>query len=117
MSSAVRRSREPERPAAREPLDGLDGAGQQRQPLAVARLHAADDFGVDLLRRLREPELLVHVARPFERAHPHHVALRPVVPAAAALPRELLPFRVPDLLRVQEQPIQVEDDGVDHSER
>jgi hypothetical protein len=38
------------------------------------------------------------------------------VPAAATLGGELLPRLVPDVLRVDEHPVQVEDDGVDHSE-
>jgi hypothetical protein len=53
------------------------------------------------------------MAWPFERAHAHHVGLRPVVPAPAALARERLAHLVPDVLRVQEDSVQVEDDRLD----
>ena len=61
--------------------------GDQRQPLAVPRLHAPHDLVGDLLRLLGHAELVVHVPRPLERAHPHHRPLRLVVVAAAALAR------------------------------
>jgi hypothetical protein len=39
------------------------------------------------------------------------------VPAAAALADEVLADLVPELLRVEQQPVQVEDDRVDQSDR
>ena len=88
----------------------------QRQRLAVAREQPPDDLVADLLRRLGEPDLVVHVARPLGRAHPHHRRLRALVPAAAALLRQLLAHVVPDLLRVDDHAVEVEDDGLDHGE-
>jgi hypothetical protein len=57
----------------------------------------------------------VHVARPFERAHAHHRPLRRLVVAGAALAGEGLPDLVPDLLRLDEHAVEVEDDGLDHA--
>ena len=76
---------------------------------------APDDLGADLLRRLAEPDHVVHVARPLRRAHAHHVPLRALVPAAAALAGELLAYLVPDLLGVEKHAVEVEDDGLDHT--
>ena len=42
----------------------------------IALEHAPHDLGVDLVRLLRQPELVVHVARPLGRAHSHHRPLR-----------------------------------------
>ena len=72
-----------------------------------------DDLVADLLRRLREADHVVHIARPFERAHPHHVRLCLVVPAPVALARELLSNLAPHVLRVDQHAVQVEDDCVD----
>ena len=72
-------------------------------------------LGRDLVGPVREPEFVVHVARPLERAHAHHVRLRAVVPAPASLAYERLANRVPDLLGVEEQPVEVEDDAVDQT--
>jgi hypothetical protein len=58
----------------------------------------------------------VHVARPLLRAHPHHVALRLLVPAAAAFPGKLLPYLVPNLLGVEQETVHVEDDSLDHAD-
>ena len=82
--------------------------------MPIPILHPLDDDPVQLLGRLREPELVVEVARPLRGAHPHHVRLRTVVPAAAALADQTLAHLVPDLLRVQEQAVEVEDDSVGH---
>src|SRR5207302_537390 len=99
----------------REPLDCLDRAGEERQPLAVALAHPPDDLGADLLGWLAEPDHVVHVARPTRRAHAHPVPLRALAPAAAALARELLADLVPELLGVEEDAVEVEDDGLDHT--
>ena len=82
--------------------------------LAVEVAHPADHLIVDLLRGLRQAELVVQVPRPLVGAHSHHVPLRLLVPAPAALADELLARRVPDLLGVDQDSVEVEDDGVDH---
>ena len=84
-----------ERERGRQARDRLDGARDQRQALAVPLEHPPDDLVVDLLRRLGEAELVVHVARPLGRAHAHHRGLRAVVPAPAALAHELPRARRP----------------------
>ena len=76
-----------------------------------------DDLGGDLLGRVGHFELVVHVARPFGRAHAHHVSLRALVPAAAALAYEFLAGSVPDLFRVEQKTVEVEDDAVGHKAR
>ena len=96
-----------------EPLDGLDGAVDQRQPLPVAREHAAHHLGGDLVGLVGHAELLVQVARPFVRAHAHHRALCLLVVAAAALEHERSAHLVPDLLRLDEHAVQVEHDRLD----
>ena len=85
-----------------ESFDRLARAREQRQVLAVEVAHPADDLLVDLLRRLRQAELVVQVPRPLVRAHSHHVPLGMLVPAPAALADELLARRVPDLLGVDQ---------------
>ena len=94
--------------------DGLRGAVDERELLPIPILHPLDDDPVQLLGRLREPELVVEVLRPLRGAHPHHVRLRAVVPAATALADQTLAHLVPDLLGVEEQAVEVEDDGFDH---
>ena len=42
-------------------------------------------------------------------------ALRALVPAPAALARELLAHLVPDLLGVEQDAVEVEDDRLDHA--
>ena len=111
---AVRGRGQPERPAGGEPLDRLPGAGERRQVLAVGRGQPLDHFTVDLLGCRRQADRLVHVTRPLVRAHAHHVPLRGVVPAAAALPGQLLARLIPDLFRVEQHAVEVEDDGLDH---
>ena len=51
------------------------------------------------------------MAWPLGRAHAHHLPLGAFVPAATALPRELFAGRVPNVLGVDEDAVQVEDDG------
>ena len=58
--------------------------------------------------------IVVEVPRPFLGAHTHHVRLRAVVPAGAPLADEPLAHLVPDLLGVEQQAVEVEDDGLDH---
>src|SRR5690606_31460236 len=82
-------------PARGERRDGLAGAVDERQVLAVAALEPRDDGPVDLLGRQVDAELLVDVARPLRRAHPHHRLGRPGPPGAAALADDLAPRSVP----------------------
>jgi hypothetical protein len=112
---AVRGGREAQAPPARETLDGLARSGDGRQKLAVKLSQAANDLAADLLGRLGQADHVVHVPGPLERAHAHHVPLGVLVPAAAMLPCELLAGLVPDLLRVEEDAVEVEDDGLGHS--
>ena len=56
-------------------------------------------------------------ARPLRRAHPHHVRLRALGPAAAELTGERLAHLVPQLLGVEQQAVEVEDDGVGQTGR
>src|SRR5262249_19080090 len=95
---AVRRRREPEDEVGREPPYGLDGARQPRRPGLVTLEHALDDQAVDLLRQLGEADAVVHVTRPLRRAHPHHVALRTLVPVTAAFAGQRFPHLVPQRL-------------------
>ena len=111
---AVRRRRKPERMAFRDAPHRVERAREPGRSRGVAVEHPLDDDPVDLFRRLVEPDAVVHVARPFGRAHPHHVPLRAVVPVPAALRRELLAHAVPDLLGVDEHAVHVEDDCADH---
>src|SRR5205814_9647414 len=84
----------------------------QRQVRLVRGEHPPDDLGVDLVRLVRDIGRLVQVARPLARAHAHHRPLHLVVVAAAALAHESLAHLVPDLLRLDEHAVEVEDDGV-----
>ena len=81
----------------------LDGAVDQRQLARDSARASARRRAVDLLRRLGQPDRSCMYARPLGRAHAHHVPLRAVVPAAAALARELLADLVPDLLAVEQR--------------
>ena len=98
----------------REPFDGRDCAGHEREALAIAHAHPAHDLRVDLVGRLGEADGLVHVLRPLGRAHPHHVPLRALVPAPAPLTRDPS-RRVPDRLRVEQDSVHVEDDCLDQA--
>ena len=82
--------------------------------LAKELLPALDHLAVDLLRRLRQLDPLVHVLRPLGRAHAHHLPLGALVPAPAAFSCELFAGRVPDVLGVDENAVQVEDHSPDH---
>ena len=84
-----------------EPTDRLQGAGNERQVLPVERFEPAHDLGRDLLGRLGQAELVVHVPRPLVRAHAHHRPLRTLVPAPAALLHELSSRLAPDLFGVE----------------
>ena len=73
------------------------------------------DLGVDRVGLVRDAGAVVEVPRPFAGAHAHHRPLHLGVVAAAALAHVRLAHRVPDLLRVQQHAVEVEDRGVDHS--
>ena len=59
----------------------------------------------------------MHVSRPFRRAHAHHRALGFRVVASGALADERAADLVPDFLALEDHPVEVEDDGIDHNER
>src|SRR5437016_7241908 len=113
----VRRRRDAEPPVRRETLHRVDGAVDQRQTFRVTGEHPAHDLTVDLLGRLREADHFMQVARPFGRAHPHHVRLRLRAPATTAFARETLAHLVPQFLAVDDDPVEVEHDRVDHAGR
>ena len=58
----------------------------------------------------------MHVARPLGGAHAHHLLLRALVPAAAGVPDQPLANRRPRGLGVDQDPVEVEDDGVDRGQ-
>ena len=97
------------RPPRRAP--GISGSA-----LPVAREHPPTTSAADLLRRLGQPDHLVHVARPLGRAHAHHVraargrasARRARAPAASRTSSQ-------SRSRVEQHPVEVEDDRLDHS--
>ena len=91
------------------------GAGQQRQPLLVALEHVRDDAVGDLVRLERDAELVAHVARPLGRAHAEHGLRRPVRPLEAVLGGERPAAAVPGGLRVEQEAVEVEDDGADQA--
>src|SRR5262249_22700405 len=113
----VRRRGDAERPAGGQPPDRLLGARDQRQALAVARLHPLDHLGRDLVRRLRPAHPLLHVPPPLRPPQPILRARRPGVVPAAAPRAERLAHAVPDLLRLDQDAAEVEDDRLDHTVR
>jgi hypothetical protein len=76
-----------------------------------------DDVLRDPRRLVGHAQLVVDEARPLDRAHPHHRPLRLGVVAAAALADVGLAHLVPELLRLDDHAVEVEDDGLDHSAR
>ena len=104
-----------ERPPLADPSHGLERAGHERQPLAVQSLEPFHDLRRDLLGRIRHAEHVAHVPRPLRRAHAHHGPLRVVTPATAAFLGDLAPRLVPQLLGVEQDAVEIEDDGLDHS--
>ena len=112
---AVRRGRQSQGPAGGEPVDRFACARNDRKVLAIELRHPLDDLPADLLGRLGKADHVMHVARPLQGAHAHHVPLGVLVPAAAALLGELLAGLVPHLLGVEQDAVEVEDDRLDHS--
>ena len=111
----IRRRGNREREGACKSADCFDRAGNERQCRSVAVEHAAHDFVVDLLRRLGQTELLVHVPRPFTRAHAHHRPLCLGRVAPAPVGDEPLAHLVPHLFGVDDHAVHVEYDRLDHS--
>ena len=116
ISSRFEDEASPSGNAAASRGDRVERSREPGRARGVAVEHPLDDEPVDLRGRLGEPDPVVHVARPLGRAHPHHVPLGALVPVAAALVRELFAHLVPDLLGVDEHPVEVEDDRGDHSD-
>ena len=115
MTSLVGGRGERERPARGDPRDRLLGAGEERQPLRVALEHVRDDAVGDLLRLERDAQLVAHVARPLGRAHAEHRLRRAVGPRAAVLGDQRPAPAVPGGLRVEQEAVEVEDDGADQA--
>ena len=111
---AVRGRGEPERPARRKLVDGLDRAGEERQRLAVGGENPLQHLLGDLVGLEVDTELLGDVPRPLRRALALHVARRRIGPGATALADQLPPGRVPGPLGVEQDSVHVEDDGFDH---
>ena len=108
-------AREPERPARREPLDRLARAVEQRQPLAVPGEQAPHDLGVDLARVTVDLQVVAHVDRPLRRAHAEHRPVGLVLPRAAPLFVSVALGVPPRRLGVEQDAVEVEDDGVDQA--
>src|SRR6185437_10077678 len=87
--------------------------GNQRQVLPVGAEHATHDLRVDRLRLVGHARALVQEARPLGRAHAHHRALHFSVVAAPALADVPFAHLVPDLLRLHQHAVEVEDDRLD----
>ncbi len=77
--------------------------------------HVRDDAVGDLRRLERDAELLVDVPRPLERAHAEHRLRRAVGPVEAVLGDERPAPAVPGGLRVEQEAVEVEDDGADQA--
>ena len=89
--------------------------GDQAAGVRDRARQAPHDLVRDLLGRKADVELVVHVPRPFRRAHAHHRARGFLRPGAAVLMGDFLARRRPDLLGVDENAIEVEDDRCDHA--
>jgi hypothetical protein len=106
----VRGRREGQREGIRSPPHRRDRARQQRQLAPVGLEHPLDDFAVDRVRVVRHACVVMQVPRPLGRAHSHHRPLHRLVIPAAALAHVALAHRVPDLLRLEQHSVEVEDD-------
>src|SRR5262245_29673744 len=80
---------------------------------AVAVRHQLDDVRVHLLGRPRDTEVVGEVGGPFLRAHAHHRPLRLFVIASAEAHDVVAAYLVPDLLRLDQHAVEVEDDSLD----
>ena len=107
---AVRRGGKAERPALGARPHGLDRAVDDREVRAVRVEQAGDDLGVDVLRIERDPDLVVHVARPLGRAHAEHRFRRVRRPGPAVRGGEHAAGGVPGLLGIDEHAVEVEHD-------
>jgi hypothetical protein len=111
---AVGRRRDGQRVGGGQLLHRRGRAGQQRQVVAVALGHGGDDGAADLVGGLLDAQLVVQVGLPLGRAHALHrgrgrVGIRP--PGGH---HDGPSGRVPALLGVDQHPVHVEDDGIDH---
>ena len=114
---AVGRGCERQAERAGEPLDGFDRAVDERELVRIPRLHPPHDLVVDLAPATPTSPMTSCMYRDHSgRAHAHHVRLRALVPAPAALARELLAHLVPHVLGVDEHAVEVEDDRLDRAQ-
>ena len=87
--------------------------GSSGMPLPVDLEQPLDDLRVDLLRLPIDRELVAHVGRPLRRAHPEHRAAGLLLPGPAPLVDDGTLRGEPGRLRVEQDTVEVEDDGVD----
>ena len=96
-------------------MGGLSGIRQQRQPLRVVGRHPMYHSLSHVVRRQIDREFLVKVLRPFRRAHPHQPRLGLRKPPATSFLDQLAPHLLPDGFGVDEDTIQIEHHGADHT--
>ncbi len=102
-----------QRAAIRATASSAPGSSGSRSLVALE--HVRDDAIGDLRRLERHAQRLVHVARPLRRAHAEHRLGRPVGPLEPVLGDERPAPAVPGGLRVEQQAVEVEDDGADQA--
>ncbi len=96
-----------------QPGDRLPRSGDERQVLGVAIAERVDDPVVDLARGEPDAHLVAHVLRPLHGVGAHEGRLIVLAPVATVPGGELLADFVPLLLGLDEDPVEVEDDGID----
>jgi low temperature requirement protein LtrA len=106
----VGRAGQPQRPVLGQLPDHLHRPRYQRQRLLIAGGDPGHRLGDDRGRRHRHAELLGHVSRPLRGAHAHHGGRRPRDPVASPGTDQPLADGVPDLLALDQDPVEVEDD-------
>jgi hypothetical protein len=92
----------------------IEGARKQGQPAREALCHSVDDQRSHFRWSQANPELLAQVRGPFVRAHAHQAGLGVGGPMPGAFVDQLVTDLFPDRLGVDEDPVQIEDHGVDH---
>ncbi len=80
----------------------------------VELLHPSHHHAVDVCRRERHGQHVVHIGGPLRRAHPDHRLRRIVSPMATFAVNDLFFGVVPELLGIDEHTIKVEDHGLRH---
>ncbi len=109
-----RRTGQPEGEPLRHPPHRVHRAGQQRQVLAVPVRHGLDDHAGHLRRGQPDAESGAEVPRPLPGAHAHQPVLRIRIPVPAVGGDHPPPHVLPHRLGVDQHPVQVEHDRLDH---